>query len=68
MPVPATPQRKRRLVHIPVTVPPLRPADGNQQHRIADKLDSHADISEVTEHGDYHKCACQIDPAKTPKP
>ncbi|GAA0612546.1 methyltransferase domain-containing protein [Thalassospira tepidiphila] len=30
-----TPQRKRRLVHIPVTVPPLRPADGNQQHRVS---------------------------------
>jgi SAM-dependent methyltransferase len=28
-----TPQRKRRLVHIPVTVPPLRRADGNQQNR-----------------------------------
>lgn len=27
-----TPARKRRLVHIPVTVPPLRPADGNRQH------------------------------------
>ena len=28
-----TPSRKRRLVHIPVTVPPLRPAEGNHQHQ-----------------------------------
>lgn len=28
-----TPARKRRLVHIPVSVPPLRPADGNQSHQ-----------------------------------
>lgn len=47
-----TPQRKRRLVHIPVTVPPLRPADGNQQHRV-----SHDQIDE-----------CQSNPSDEDKP
>ncbi|BDW97384.1 methyltransferase type 11 [Thalassospira tepidiphila] len=47
-----TPQRKRRLVHIPVTVPPLRPADGNQQHRV-----SHDQTDE-----------CQNSPADDDKP
>ncbi|WP_417260868.1 hypothetical protein, partial [Celeribacter sp.] len=28
-----TPERKRKLVHIPVTVPPLHSAEGNHQHR-----------------------------------
>ncbi|WP_336232136.1 class I SAM-dependent methyltransferase [Thalassospira sp. CH_XMU1458] len=47
-----TPQRKRRLVHIPVTVPPLRPADGNQQHLV-----SHGETDE-----------CQNSPSDEDKP
>ena len=39
-----TPARKRRLVHIPVTVPPLRPADGN--HSTGNHSSgNHADIA-----------------------
>ncbi|WP_339776534.1 class I SAM-dependent methyltransferase [uncultured Thalassospira sp.] len=35
-----TPQHKRRLVHIPVAVPPMRPVDGNQ---IGNNNDTHED-------------------------